>query len=472
MADNNVELLKQAIIGIHKKTDKEKVENSINVKPAKVIGIDEDTYKVFVYFIDDVNQQMYTFYNKSGEVLSEGDNVRIYYTTNPAKGWIGARCGEPDIRIWGGEGVGRKSEWDDTSEYFNCYEGSGRNIAGDKDKTWAMYATARGYKTKATGSCSTSEGEETIASNSWSHAEGYHTTASGAEAHAEGNYTQATAMAAHAEGYYAKATFECSHAEGRSTTASGSSSHAEGCGSTASGTNGSHAEGLYTKASGANSHAEGSYTKAEDYGSHAEGVNSVAHGYASHAEGNYTKALGEDSHTEGRGTEVPEYNPVNDSKTTGAHAEGNYTKANAYSAHAEGSYTVAGGNNSHAEGTYCEANNANSHAGGSYSKANVDMGFVHGNYIIVQDETYVEVDGWKYKMPKSALGSFNDYSNTDLIFMIGNGTSENNRQNAFAVDKEGYIYCAGIKESGGSSSSLFVPYTTADADAAFDEIML
>ena len=56
--------------------------------------------------------------------------------------------------------------------------------------------------------------------------------------------------------------------------------------------------------------------------------------------------------------------------------------------------------------------------------------------------------------------------------MVGNGTSEKNRKNAFAVDKDGYIYCSGIKESGGSSSSLFVPYTTADADAAFDEIML
>lgn len=92
--DENVGLLKQLVTTVQKKNDKEKVDNSIKMKPAKVIGVDEDTYKVFVYFIDDIEQNAYTFYNKSGEVLTEGDNVKVYYTTNPAKGWIGARCGE------------------------------------------------------------------------------------------------------------------------------------------------------------------------------------------------------------------------------------------------------------------------------------------------------------------------------------------------------------------------------------------
>lgn len=95
VSDENVGLLKQLVTTVQKKNDKEKVDNSIKMKPAKVIGVDEDTYKVFVYFIDDIEQNAYTFYNKSGEVLSEGDNVRVYYTTNPAKGWIGARCGDP-----------------------------------------------------------------------------------------------------------------------------------------------------------------------------------------------------------------------------------------------------------------------------------------------------------------------------------------------------------------------------------------
>lgn len=96
--DENVGLLRQLVTTVQKKNDKEKVDNSIKMKPAKVIGVDEDTHKVFVYFIDDIEQNAYTFYNKSGEILTEGDNVRVYYTSNPAKGWIGARCGEPNIQ--------------------------------------------------------------------------------------------------------------------------------------------------------------------------------------------------------------------------------------------------------------------------------------------------------------------------------------------------------------------------------------
>lgn len=99
MSDNNVELLKQAMVAMNKKSNSEKVDTTIKMKPAKVIGVDEDTQKVFVYFIDDLNQNTYTFNNKSGEALSVGDNVKIFYTTNPAKGWIGVKSGETTQRI-------------------------------------------------------------------------------------------------------------------------------------------------------------------------------------------------------------------------------------------------------------------------------------------------------------------------------------------------------------------------------------
>ena len=56
MSDNNVELLKQAMVAMNKKTNSEKVDTTIKMKPAKVIGVDEDTQKVFAYFIDDLNQ--------------------------------------------------------------------------------------------------------------------------------------------------------------------------------------------------------------------------------------------------------------------------------------------------------------------------------------------------------------------------------------------------------------------------------
>lgn len=95
--DENPELLKELISSVQKKNDGE-VDNSIKSKPAKVIGVDDETYKVYVYFLDDTEQKEYTFLNKTGEIISEGDNVKVFYTSNPAKGWIGERCGEPVLK--------------------------------------------------------------------------------------------------------------------------------------------------------------------------------------------------------------------------------------------------------------------------------------------------------------------------------------------------------------------------------------
>lgn len=117
MADNrdeNSELLTELISTVQKKNDSEKIDNSIKSKQARVIAVDDETYKVFVYFLDDIEEKEYTFYNKTGEIINVGDTVKVFYTSNPAKGWIGNKNGEPDIKtvsIYGGEGVGRPSSW-------------------------------------------------------------------------------------------------------------------------------------------------------------------------------------------------------------------------------------------------------------------------------------------------------------------------------------------------------------------------
>ena len=67
----------------------------VRQRGAVVTEYDDDSKKAFVYFIDDESQTQYTFYNKTNELLSSGDNVKVYYVTNIAKGWIGERCGEP-----------------------------------------------------------------------------------------------------------------------------------------------------------------------------------------------------------------------------------------------------------------------------------------------------------------------------------------------------------------------------------------
>ena len=70
----------------------------VRQRGAVVTEYDDDSKKAFVYFIDDESQTQYTFYNKTNELLSSGDNVKVYYVTNIAKGWIGERCGEPNVK--------------------------------------------------------------------------------------------------------------------------------------------------------------------------------------------------------------------------------------------------------------------------------------------------------------------------------------------------------------------------------------
>lgn len=69
--------------------------NFIRHKFAVVTAYDTESYIAYVIFEDDDNKTIHKYYNKSGEELSENDTVRIYYTINIDKGWIGARCGEP-----------------------------------------------------------------------------------------------------------------------------------------------------------------------------------------------------------------------------------------------------------------------------------------------------------------------------------------------------------------------------------------
>ncbi len=181
----------------------------------------------------------------------------------------------------------------------------------------------------------------------------------------------------HAEGAGTIAKGSNSHAEGAGTKAEGPQSHSEGGGTKAIGPL-SHAEGNMTVASGNFSHAEGFRTTAEDTGSHAEGQNTIARNGCSHSEGYETTAEGTHSHAEGYKTIASGYM---------AHAEGNQTTANGDFSHAEGQSTIAKGNHSH----------------------------VIGKYNVEDTE-----------------GKF--------AFIIGNGSSDERRSNAFAIDWNGNIY--------------------------------
>lgn len=126
--------------------------------------------------------------------------------------------------------------------------------------------------------------------------------------------------------------------------------------------------------------------------SHAEGMENTASGDCSHAEGVDNTASGDSSHAEGY---------MNTASGNYSHAEGAWNNASGETSHAEGYNVNASGNQSHAEGLFTTANGYCQHAQG------------------------------KYNIPDS---------NNKYAFIIGNGTNNNNRSNAFAVDWNGLIY--------------------------------
>ena len=165
----------------------------------------------------------------------------------------------------------------------------------------------------------------------------------------------------------------------------------------------SHTEGSYTTASGEYSHAEGLNTTASGNYSHAEGKNTTASGFDSHAEGDDTTASANCSHAEGLNTTASGIN---------SHTEGSYTTASNYCSHAEGLYTTASGYCSHAEGMWTIAGSSNQHVQGKYNVEDSQDKYAH---------------------------------------IVGNGTSESARSNAYTLDWNGNAWFNGRPQFGGTA---------------------
>ena len=359
------------------------------------------------------------------------------------------------------EGVATSASGDDchAEGVHTTALGEGSHAEGTNTYASADSAHAEGKNTNAQGNYCHSEGEDTTAFGDYSHAEGNYTYASANSAHAEGTNTYASANSAHAEGTNTYASADSAHAEGyytcaygpyahvegvcstsivngnqtlyNYTIASGKGSHAEGIGTTASGDS-SHAEGEKTSTSGDHSHAEGWSSKASGRGSHAEGYYTTANGVYSHAEGYCTCAYGNYSHAEGVCTTYSDGGGTytiyhcNVALGKGSHAEGIGTSALGEGSHAEGQNTSASGPNSHAEGDGAYASNYASHAGGKYNVIMTDGG--------------------------SATNT------TGTAFVIGNGTRNTSRSNAFSVQYDGTV----------AAMSTITASTTADYAEFFE----
>jgi len=343
-------------------------------------------------------------------------------------------------------------------------------------------------------------GNSTIqASSSGSHAEGYASS---------GGTIEASSSGSHAEGYaYSGGTIEATdygaHAEGCSTEngkikANNKGAHAEGYASSggtieASG-NGAHAEGCNTIASGFASHAEGigypgerhdvnncvlsswkifglgsncdsnifideKFEKEEIYiiGSKFEYDGTIY--TVTSANSNYQQ---ENTHTiftnvnvkaeGGNEIDISVLLGGEDNRRDGIVLSGvtMAEKENAIGAasHTENNLTVAEGDYSHAEGNETRAFGVGSHAEGCFSEATGDYSHAAGLGTVANNDHM------------TAIGKFNQYTGLtpDVLFVIGNGTDNENRSNVLLVDgntrKITLSQGGGIKLPSGGSSTL------------------
>ncbi len=157
-----------------------------------------------------------------------------------------------------------------------------------------------------------------------------------------------------------------------------------------------------------------------DY-SAAFGNSTLASGSASFASGDNTKALGEASF-----------------------ATGKDTVASGVASFASGEGSVASGDYSFAAGKDTVASGVASFASGEGSVASGDYSFAAGYYVVAQ--AYDSVVFGRYN---EIMGNSTVWQGTDPIFVIGNGTDNLNRHNAFTVLKNGNV---GIGTSSPKSS--------------------
>jgi hypothetical protein len=152
----------------------------------------------------------------------------------------------------------------------------------------------------------------------------------------------------------------------------------------------------------------------------AYGSNSATFGYGNTASGSYSKAAGLFS------------------EATGfyASAEGYYSTATGDTAHAEGKKTSANGKNAHAEGEETEAVGNVSYAGGYQTRAGGDYSHTEG--VGAYASSYAEHAQGVYN--KLSATSATAYNSTANAMIIGNGTNDTTRSNAFRVTFNGNVY--------------------------------
>lgn len=214
---------------------------------------------------------------------------------------------------------------------------------------------------------------------------------------AEGVYSSAT-------NYNTKATGKYTTASGTTTTASGAAAFAANCGTEASG-DVSAAFGNYTKASTTYAFATGDEAEANGIASFAANYKNKANGQNSFATGSTNTVTGKTGFVAGASNTV----------------SGESSSAFGLMNDVSGKYSNAFGQQNVVTGNYSNAQGYNQKNKGHFAST-------FGHSTEVYEGSYNQ----------SAFGTYNKAS-SDSLFMIGNGTSDTARKNAFEVKSNGTV---------------------------------
>lgn len=91
-------LIKEVLNSSQRKYDHDNADDYIlRCKNAEVLWYQPIKLIACVRFLEDKNKNEYHLYNRCHEYLAPGDQVKVYYTKNVAKGWIAVRNGVPNF---------------------------------------------------------------------------------------------------------------------------------------------------------------------------------------------------------------------------------------------------------------------------------------------------------------------------------------------------------------------------------------
>lgn len=290
----------------------------------------------------------------------------------------------------------------------NTIQGDGCVVLGNSNTASSDKAFILGQGNTVSGECAVAEGVGNTASGSWSHAQNAGCTASGA---------YSTALGTDAKAIGQSSLAFCGTAEGRGSIALLAGSNAQGDYSIAIGggaktttlANSSFAIGAGAQANSPHSFVFGGSAKSEGSGySITLGNGSTSYdgskviGDGSTAYGSNTIALGSGINTHNSGVPVIGNGNVLPENVTNAIIIGN---------HGDGDYLTEITNNCINIG---------------FSNKITGKGLAYGQGLKVTKDSEI------------AIGRYN-LSNSDIIFSIGNGTSDDNRSNLLTIYKDGKV---------------------------------